>query len=118
EAVEALIHRLEQFQGSPRHLDQAMEPRTEELVETSEGCSVLGRRSVEPIAQDPAMIRILRTVQAVAASQATILIQGESGTGKEVLARYIHDLSPRAHRPFVAVNCAAVPEGLLESELF
>jgi DNA-binding NtrC family response regulator len=118
EAVEALIHRLESFRGSHRHADQAIEPRTEELVETSEGCSVLGRRSVEPIAQDPAMIRILRTVQAVAASQATILIQGESGTGKEVFARYIHDLSPRAHRPFVAVNCAAVPEGLLESELF
>ena len=118
EAVEALIHRLEQFKGNHKQMDQSVGPRTEELLKASEGCSVLGRRSVELIAQDPAMIHILRAVQAVAASQATILIQGESGTGKEVLARYIHDRSPRAHRPFVAVNCAAVPDGLLESELF
>ncbi|RMH05433.1 MAG: sigma-54-dependent Fis family transcriptional regulator [Nitrospirae bacterium] len=62
--------------------------------------------------------QILKMVEAVAPSQATILIQGESGTGKEVLARYIHSLSPRARGPFVAVNCAALPDGLLESELF
>ncbi len=60
----------------------------------------------------------LKTLETVAWSQATILIQGESGTGKEVLARFVHRNSPRVNQPFVAVNCAALPEGLLESELF
>jgi transcriptional regulator with PAS, ATPase and Fis domain len=67
---------------------------------------------------DLKMRKILETADSVAASRATILITGESGTGKEMLARYIHSKSPRAQRRLVAINCAAVPEGLLESELF
>ncbi len=70
------------------------------------------------LAQDPAMCKVLKMAKVAAASQTTILIEAESGTGKELLARYIHEHSPRVHRPFIAINCAAVPEGLLESELF
>lgn len=70
------------------------------------------------ITDDPAMRQILTVAQNVAPSRATILIMGESGTGKEVLAQYIHEKSQRSKEKFVAVNCAALPEGLLESELF
>ena len=70
------------------------------------------------IAEDKEVKQILEFVKSFADSKATILIQGESGTGKEVLARHIHQISPRNSAPFVAVNCAAVPDTLLESELF
>lgn len=70
------------------------------------------------IASDPAMQRILKLADQVAPSEATILITGESGTGKEVMSRYIHEKSKRKNGPFIALNCAAIPENLLESELF
>jgi two-component system response regulator AtoC len=70
------------------------------------------------IGQSPALLDAFRTVGRVANSPATVLIRGESGTGKELLARVLHEHSTRKSRPFVAVNCAAIPENLLESELF
>ncbi len=70
------------------------------------------------ITRAPAMLRICRTIEKVAPTSATVLILGESGTGKELLARALHDLSPRSGGRFVAINCAAIPETLLESELF
>ncbi len=70
------------------------------------------------IFQDPAMDRVIQMAKKVAASQAGVLIVGESGTGKELIARYLHRNSPRKDKAFVAVNCAAIPGELLESELF
>jgi DNA-binding NtrC family response regulator len=70
------------------------------------------------ITQDPKMHELLKMGKSVAPSKATVLVQGESGTGKELLARFIHQTSNRNKGPFVAINCASLPEGLLESELF
>jgi len=70
------------------------------------------------VGRSPAMKKVLEIVAQVAPSSATVLIQGESGTGKEVIAQAIHDLSPRANKPFIKVSCAALPETLLEAELF
>jgi two-component system NtrC family response regulator len=70
------------------------------------------------IADSEAMMKVCRTIEKVAPTNATTLLLGESGTGKELFAHAIHALSPRASKPFVAINCAAIPETLLESELF
>ncbi len=74
--------------------------------------------SKDIITEDPGMQKLLEIARNVAPSKACVLIQSESGTGKELLARYIHKHSDRAENPFVAINCAALPENLLESELF
>jgi two-component system response regulator FlrC len=72
----------------------------------------------EMIYRDDAMAHVVKLAQQVATSDASVLITGESGTGKEVLARYVHTRSHRAKKPFITINCAAIPENLLESELF
>jgi DNA-binding NtrC family response regulator len=70
------------------------------------------------IHSDPAMVRVLRLAEQIAPSEASVLITGESGTGKEVIAHFVHRKSRRASQKFISVNCAAIPENLLESELF
>src|SRR5215510_3999974 len=74
--------------------------------------------SRELIYRDDAMGKVIKLAQQIAGSDASVMITGESGTGKEVLARYVHSRSARAKRPFISINCAAIPEHLLESELF
>jgi transcriptional regulator with GAF, ATPase, and Fis domain len=71
-----------------------------------------------PIGQSPAMLSALDLLRRVAPTDASVCLTGETGTGKEVLARWLHRLSPRAEKPFVVVDCGAIPEGLIESELF
>ena len=70
------------------------------------------------IAEDPAMRAVIAMAEQVAPSEASILITGESGSGKEIVARHVHQKSRRTSKPFISVNCAAIPENLLESELF
>ncbi len=76
------------------------------------------RESSDMLYRDPAMARVVKLAEQVAPSDASVLITGESGTGKEVMAKFLHARSRRASRAFISVNCAAIPEQLLESELF
>jgi formate hydrogenlyase transcriptional activator len=77
-----------------------------------------GHHFEEIVGESTALRRVLNEVETVAPTEATVLIRGETGTGKELIARALHDLSPRRDRTFVKLNCAAIPTGLLESELF
>ena len=72
----------------------------------------------EIVGESAALRRVLKEVETVAPTDSTVLIRGETGTGKELIARAVHQLSPRRDRTFVKINCAAIPTGLLESELF
>jgi len=97
-----------------RRENQSLRRVLAERVAGPNGAGTLGGM----IGKSPAMQTVFRTVQKVAEYKTNVLITGESGTGKELVARAVHDLSPRAAGPFVAVNCGAIPEPLLESELF
>jgi two-component system response regulator FlrC len=91
---------------------------SEELTVTPEIVAASARIDVELVACSPISRRLADLARRVAASDCTVLIVGESGTGKEVLARYVHRHSTRASKPFIAVNCAAIPETMLEAMLF
>src|SRR5258706_9861594 len=85
------------------------------ISSTDVGCY---RAYADAIGSSPAWLDVLTAAVRVAKTEATVLLQGESGTRKEGIARLIHQMSPRKHGPFLAVNCAALPEPLLESQLF
>ncbi len=89
-----------------------------DLTELETLKKALQRNSSQPGSRNPAMQRVLDLVPVLAANPTSVLIYGETGTGKEVIARAIHEHGPRARKPFVAINCGALPENLLESELF
>ena len=80
--------------------------------------AAVARESADFLFRDPAMAKVVKLADQIAASDASVLITGESGTGKEVMAKYVHARSRRADQPFISINCAAIPEQLLESELF
>ncbi|MGN8344645.1 sigma-54-dependent transcriptional regulator [Pseudomonas sp. SMV71] len=115
-AVERAVEAMRQ--GAADYLVKPFEPKALlELVARH----ALGSLAVEgegPIAIEPASAQLLELAARVARSDSTVLISGESGTGKEVLARYIHQQSRRANEPFIAINCAAIPDNMLEATLF
>ena len=123
QAIEAIRNGAFEFVTKPFDLDTVKKIVANALsgvgAEVKKGA---GARKASPsrafIAESPAMKEILETLRQVADSRATVLITGESGTGKEVAARLIHEMSPRLDQSFVAISCAALPETLLESELF
>ena len=99
-------------------IDRALRLRA--LEEENQRLAALPRPSPirDIITADEAMLRVCRTVERLAQVDVPVLLLGESGTGKEALARALHEMGPRAKAPFIAINCAAIPEALLESELF
>jgi DNA-binding NtrC family response regulator len=107
----------------PDHLlllvSRALEQRrivTENLLMKEE--LAVRRGAPQLVGEDPSLRKVFASLQRAAATDTTVLLEGESGTGKELFARSLHALSPRADQPFVAINCAAIPETLLETELF
>ncbi len=124
QAVDAIRNGAFEFVTKPFDLD-SLKKIVASAMESEAKAKTAAKKAKKPekpkaefIAASPAMQEIYETVKQVADSRATVLITGESGTGKEVVSKLIHQLSPRAEQPFVAVSCAAIPETLLESELF
>jgi DNA-binding NtrC family response regulator len=114
---EDLLNAVEQAINRSRHLEQLKNNSTEEKTDSEDELRSEISFS-EIVGQSAALRRVLKEVETVARTDSTVLISGETGTGKELIARAIHNLSRRSSNPFVKLNCAAIPTGLLESELF
>lgn len=119
-AIEAIRSGASEYLTKPFEEQQllAMVRRHLELGRLRRRVEELEGVTARPLGNDPAFRRLVDMVRTVAASDSTVLLLGETGTGKEVLARFLHESSPRRRKPFVAVNCAALPDTLVESELF
>ncbi|WP_339517639.1 sigma-54 dependent transcriptional regulator [Pseudomonas proteolytica] len=116
-AVERAVDAMRQ--GAADYLVKPFEPKALIELVARHALGVVGAADSEgPIACEPASAQLLELAAKVARSDSTVLISGESGTGKEVLARYIHQQSRRASQPFIAINCAAIPDNMLEATLF
>ncbi|MDE1912115.1 MULTISPECIES: sigma-54 dependent transcriptional regulator [unclassified Pseudomonas] len=116
-AVERAVDAMRQ--GAADYLVKPFEPKALIELVARHALGTLGAAEGEgPIAFEPASAQLLELAARVARSDSTVLISGESGTGKEVLARYIHQQSHRASQPFIAINCAAIPDNMLEATLF
>ncbi|GKW50816.1 two-component system response regulator GlrR [Halomonas sp. NCCP-2165] len=118
EAVSATRQGVFSFLTKPVNRDELFAAIDEALAQTPRGGEGEQGWRAEIITRSPEMERILEQAQMVAASDVSVLVTGPSGSGKELLASAIHKASPRADKPFVAINCGALPEQLLESELF
>ncbi|MBI5237289.1 MAG: sigma-54-dependent Fis family transcriptional regulator [Deltaproteobacteria bacterium] len=116
-AVEAVKEGAVDFILKPFSLD-ALEGIVEKALRASAVFNSFESKGKAMLSVDPAMKRVVSMALTASSTDATVLISGESGTGKELLTRFIHENSPRSKRPFVAVNCASIPDGLIESELF
>lgn len=116
-AVEAVKEGAIDFIIKPFELE-ALEGAVEKALKVTEELGSFETKGKTMLSNDPSMRKLVSMALVAASSDATVLVSGESGTGKELLARFLHANSPRADKPFVAVNCASIPEGLLESELF
>lgn len=115
-AVERAVDAIRQ--GAADYLVKPFEPRALLELVARHALGRLGGEQDGPVAVEPASRQLLELAARVAQSDSTVMITGESGTGKEVLARYIHQRSPRADGPFIAINCAAIPDNMLEATLF
>jgi two-component system response regulator HydG len=124
DAVEAMKEGAYDFLPKPvkkaalmKTVEKAVE-RRRLIRENRDLRALLNLAQPELVGHSPAFENLMEIIRQAAPSEATVLLRGESGTGKELAARAIHRLSPRAEGPFVAVNCAALPESIIESELF
>ncbi|KKA08601.1 Fis family transcriptional regulator [Pseudomonas ogarae] len=115
-AVERAVDAMRQ--GAADYLVKPFEPKALLDLVARHALGSLAVEGEGPVAIEPASAQLLELAARVARSDSTVLISGESGTGKEVLARYIHQQSRRASEPFIAINCAAIPDNMLEATLF